>query len=763
MKNLKEFASQIRNYRNQMLSVADDAGLGPVGQLSEKRQLLPWLTACTYGQMTAADVFAGTLHSYAGGASGFAFFADTCFDDPGKILALSTASALAAEYEELFFEGQTLAAPDELRWSESQGNVLAAAGMRKNLTMWLVITPKVPGARVTLTLRLQSPDTGTQLYLCELLSGISSTVTVGADGETVLTLSAPASTVVLHLHAAATGADCVATELWWPKPSILWSSRMKHDDVRVSSANPELCGVNNEWVNPLGLLVSVNRDAQGKPGGWLPPKVNAWVNTSDPFNSPTLNELLAGLQFGSYRYPGGSIGNDWDWRAQNMSPLANDSFHQTIRQVLDASALNVGVERFDAMVHRAGAKNILSLDVTSEHDTTIPSMVVSQIGVNRAFRFEIGNEVYDPRQGPRPNGYKTAQDYLSDAAGLIDAVHNVGANAGVTVGPCPFFYPEGSPCWGGPSGRYHKWNQNISDACQATSGGACPFEAVVAHNYVTDVSVLKDYPPEEMLSVYLAVPQVTIDAGAATMARDFADGIRLWITEFNTMYASVWNGQADKSSPNAAAFLNSTENSPAHAVHVASYIIAAMAHPVIEVMNYHSFIEGVGPKSLGAASDGGSQPGFAIAGINGSGTYISPVAQMLSLLARMLATPGGTMHGLPQRRGSPTMAATMEKAGLGTMTPFCIHAAAVCSKTKQVVLAVNRCSHTASLPLTSACGRGSAVYSEIAVYNATVGPAGKDWKQAVGPQPWGPMASSTEPGGVGEPQLQPFALSVIAL
>jgi hypothetical protein len=198
-------------------------------------------------------------------------------------------------------------------------------------------------------------------------------------------------------------------------------------------------------------------------------------------------------------------------------------------------------------------------------------------------------------------------------------------------------------------------------------------------------------------------------------------------------------------------------------VHVASYIIAAMAHPVIEVMNYHSFIEGVGPNSLGAASDGGSQPGFAIAGINGSGTYISPVAQMLSLLARMLATPGGTMHGLPQRAGSPTMAATMEKAGLGTMTPFCIHAAAVCSKTKQVVLAVNRCSHTASLPLTSACGRGSAVYSEIAVYNATVGPAGKDWKQAVGPQPWGPMASSTEPGGVGEPQLQPFALSVIAL
>ena len=100
-----------------MLSVENDDGLGRTGQLTKKRQLLPWLTACTYGQMTAAEVFAGTLHSYAGGASGFAFFADNCFDDPGKILALSTASALAAQHEDIFFEGEPMSAPDELRWT----------------------------------------------------------------------------------------------------------------------------------------------------------------------------------------------------------------------------------------------------------------------------------------------------------------------------------------------------------------------------------------------------------------------------------------------------------------------------------------------------------------------------------------------------------------------------------------------------------------------------------------------------------------------
>jgi hypothetical protein len=57
--------------------VPDD--LGPANQLTERRQLLPVLTACTYGQMDVVSVFAGTLHSFAGGASGFNFFAGNCF------------------------------------------------------------------------------------------------------------------------------------------------------------------------------------------------------------------------------------------------------------------------------------------------------------------------------------------------------------------------------------------------------------------------------------------------------------------------------------------------------------------------------------------------------------------------------------------------------------------------------------------------------------------------------------------------------------
>ena len=98
-----------------------------------------------------------------------------------------------------------------------------------------------------------------------------------------------------------------------------------HGSLSGARANPQLTGVNNGWVGALGLFCDVNRDAKGHPGSWLPPNINGWVNKSDPFNSKELTELLGGLQLGSYRYPGGSIGNCWNWTSDAFSPLANDS------------------------------------------------------------------------------------------------------------------------------------------------------------------------------------------------------------------------------------------------------------------------------------------------------------------------------------------------------------------------------------------------------------------------------------------------------
>eukprot|EP01050_Picozoa_sp_SAG11_P018593 SAG11_NODE_2838_length_2917_cov_5.779178_4_plen_283_part_00 len=189
-----------------MVAVKND-GLGLAGQLTERRQLLPWLTAACYGQMTAADVFSGALHSFAGGASGFAFFSDMGLDDPAKILALSTAAGLAVSFEEHLFTGSSISWPDQLTYGS---NVLASAGMRVGLDSFLVASPKA-ARHIELTLTLPFGAIN-KLHGCELLSGQSYTFDV-LDGATQLNVDA-AGIMVLHL--APEASTCTPTTLWRP-------------------------------------------------------------------------------------------------------------------------------------------------------------------------------------------------------------------------------------------------------------------------------------------------------------------------------------------------------------------------------------------------------------------------------------------------------------------------------------------------------------------------------------------------------------------
>eukprot|EP01050_Picozoa_sp_SAG11_P026831 SAG11_NODE_6568_length_1287_cov_1.214646_2_plen_204_part_00 len=151
--------------------------------------------------------------------------------------------------------------------------------------------------------------------------------------------------------------------------------------------------------------------------------------------------------------------------------------------------------------------------------------------------------------------------------------------------------------------------------------------------------------------------------------------------------------------------------------------------------------------------------------MNNTGAYLSPVAQMLSMIAKLLAEEGSTVQGLPQPAGAPALPLTLAAIGLGTDAPLCIHAAAVCSGHGQRVLAVNRCNRPAKLAMAGACGGGLSGYSSLTIYNASTRRPGRDWAQAAGQQPWGPMVPKTQAAAEGKegPTLQPFALSVVAL
>lgn len=95
---LESYPASVRGYKLQQGTMSD----------GKTQHLLPWLTACTYGQMDAVLAWESALHSYGGGATGFSYFdvfPAGCFDDPAKILALSTATALAGMFEDHFLDG----------------------------------------------------------------------------------------------------------------------------------------------------------------------------------------------------------------------------------------------------------------------------------------------------------------------------------------------------------------------------------------------------------------------------------------------------------------------------------------------------------------------------------------------------------------------------------------------------------------------------------------------------------------------------------
>jgi hypothetical protein len=86
--------------------------------------------------------------------------------------------------------------------------------------------------------------------------------------------------------------------------------------ANTTPANKELSGANNEWINPLFFLSHAK--------GWLPVHYFPWVNQTNPMASQMLDALMANLSLGSLRYPGGSIGNYWDWQNDKFSPTASN-------------------------------------------------------------------------------------------------------------------------------------------------------------------------------------------------------------------------------------------------------------------------------------------------------------------------------------------------------------------------------------------------------------------------------------------------------
>jgi hypothetical protein len=563
-------------------------------------------------------------------------------------------------------------------------------------------------------------------------------------------------------------------------------------------ANPELTGVDYQWVFPArGIMLSHHYDSLGHAHGFLPPNVSAWVNASHPLQSDFLISTMRALKLGNYRYPGGGQCDWWLWRNETFGPAASPGqleVSEAAQAAFPPHAL--GVAAFADSVNAADAGFLLTLDVSRPDpasDTGVPALVAERLGQpgsGRGLRFEMGSEVYGPTKGfPQPGGFDGSPEYISAVTGLIRAAHALpGARIGVVTPPCPFVYPEGTGsgrkagnCFDLKPGRIdrsHLWNRNLSRMC--TERAAQPenrCDAVITHIYKCQPNVLSRVSDDQLMTAFLAIPQATIDNSVASLRRDYPSGTRLWVTEYNTLWEAAWHGAADAPSgacsrcrPAVGRFFNLTENSAAHAVHTAGYVIGAMSHgEIVEIMNYHSFFEGAEFHQPAIDTKGA---GYYSAFVNRSGVYISAVAQMLALFSRWLRAEGATMEAVTLPPHAARIPFNLSAISLFGGPAFCLHATAICGRegaandtdVSSRVVAVNRCAFPTTVPIGDACG-GQSGWKYVESFNASLAEAGSMWARVTDDTPDdGPMRPVRQPGGNGsQVAVAPHSLSVVLL
>eukprot|EP01052_Picozoa_sp_SAG31_P011709 SAG31_NODE_669_length_12945_cov_4.141912_2_plen_179_part_00 len=169
----------------------------------------------TYGQLDAVDTFEGALHSYGAGATGFSFFLGSCLDDPAKVLALSSATALASPFEDHFLKGEPMVATE---LTCIRGNLRAWSGMSRGQSRWIVLSPGSAGrtaaSNLVVRVAVQQPST---FSACDLTTGQTLEVTAAVDGvEISLALS---RTSVVHVAPdATTNCPALPSSAWLPVP-----------------------------------------------------------------------------------------------------------------------------------------------------------------------------------------------------------------------------------------------------------------------------------------------------------------------------------------------------------------------------------------------------------------------------------------------------------------------------------------------------------------------------------------------------------------
>jgi hypothetical protein len=288
-----------------------------------------------------------------------------------------------------------------------------------------------------------------------------------------------------------------------------------------------------------------------------------------------LDAALTSLRPGVLRYPGGTLGNYWDWRAgwfQPSGPWPGQTNSQT-GQVI--APFDNSLTPYKVALQRTGAEalflvNMLTVGGRLATDADNDDMIADQVvflqtaaaaGI-KVKRIELGNEFYLP--GNNASGafatdyatrFPTAGDYARQANDWVRALR--------AAFPAAQIAAVGADATGNNMARRETWNAGVL-------AGLTGADALTLHPYiqVQDATVT----PQSLLSLpYARVQSLTGSEFPQLAAR----GLGAWVTEFNMVdktpdltFAGTW----------------------AHGLFVSAYALLLAQQPTVTLVDLHNVV-----------------------------------------------------------------------------------------------------------------------------------------------------------------------------
>jgi hypothetical protein len=338
-----------------------------------------------------------------------------------------------------------------------------------------------------------------------------------------------------------------------------------------------------------------------------------------------LDAALAELRPGGLRYPGGTIGNYWQWSSggfQPNGPWPGDT---------GAPPIDDSLTPFKVGLQHSGAEtlfvvNMLTVDGRLATTADTSRMIQDQITFLQAAagagisvtRIELGNEFYlaGPAAGAHGSDYTTrfptATAYAQEAS--------VWASALRAAFPAAQIAAVGTDAAGVNMARREGWNA----AVLADLSGA---NALTLHPYV---------PVKDSAATTQAVLSLPYQRLQSLVATEFpqlaAKGLGAWVTEFNML---------DETS--TLAF----DGTWTHGLFVAAYALMLAQNPIVTLIDLHNVLGDAGTGALFDSTDGfgAPTPVTQFLGRTAIGAAFATLfqASSVSTTARPLTFPGGPL------------------------------------------------------------------------------------------------------------------------